>query len=45
MYTREVFNEQLSFPPYYLSKDHDGKIVIAGGGGASKTGITNQIVM
>lgn len=35
---------ELPFPPYCLIYDHHGRILVAGGGGASKTGIPNQIV-
>lgn len=44
MLKREIFNEYLDFPPYFLSEDYHHKIIVAGGGGSSKTGIPNQIV-
>lgn len=44
MDTEYASHDVLPFPPYCMTFDHKGKLLVAGGGGASKTGVPNQIV-
>lgn len=35
---------RINFPPFAMAVDKDNLVLIAGGGGASRTGVPNQLV-
>lgn len=36
---------EVNFPPFAVVYDHSGRVIVCGGGGASKTGVPNKLII